>query len=126
MDLYLYVLSVQYLECIYLVTRGRWIFPTIVATFSLAGTFGLVWRIRQQHKIMTGMVNQCGIVPLVQRGWVRALPAWKLVPGDVVVLQRGKAVCDMVLLNGNCLVEESMLSGEVRLCLCTCRHHLPS
>ena len=34
-------------------------------------------------------------------------------PGDVVVLLRGKATCDMVLLTGNCLVEESMLSGEV-------------
>lgn len=34
-------------------------------------------------------------------------------PGDVLVLLRGKATCDMVLLRGNCLVEESMLSGEV-------------
>ena len=34
-------------------------------------------------------------------------------PGDVLVLLRGKATCDMVLLQGNCLVEESMLSGEV-------------
>ena len=52
-------------------------------------------------------------MPVVHRGWVRALPAWKLVPGDVVVVQRGKASCDMVLLLGSCLVEESMLSGEV-------------
>ena len=34
-------------------------------------------------------------------------------PGDVLVLLRGKATCDMVLLRGNCLAEESMLSGEV-------------
>ena len=37
----------------------------------------------------------------------------RLVPGDVVVLVPGKATCDMVLLTGNCLVEESVLSGEV-------------
>lgn len=37
----------------------------------------------------------------------------RLVPGDVLVLLRGKATCDMVLLRGNCLAEESMLSGEV-------------
>ena len=45
----------------------------------------------------------------------RAVSSRRLVPGDVLVLLRGKATCDMVLLTGNCLVEESMLSGEVRL-----------
>ena len=39
----------------------------------------------------------------------------RLVPGDVVVLLPGKATCDMVLLRGCCLVEESLLSGEVSL-----------
>ena len=37
----------------------------------------------------------------------------RLVPGDVVVVLPGKATCDMVLLRGSCLVEESLLSGEV-------------
>ena len=37
----------------------------------------------------------------------------RLLPGDVVVLQPGKALFDMVVLQGNCLVTESMLSGEV-------------
>ena len=46
--------------------------------------------------------------------WVRAMPSHRLVPGDVVVLQQGRAVGDMVLLRGACLVAESMLSGEVQ------------
>ena len=37
----------------------------------------------------------------------------RLVPGDVIVVLQGRAPCDMVLLRGSCLVEESMLSGEV-------------
>ena len=53
------------------------------------------------------------MVPFVWLGRVVALSSRRLVPGDVVVLQRGKATCDMVLLRGACLVEESMLSGEV-------------
>ena len=39
--------------------------------------------------------------------------SYRLVPGDVVVLLPGKATADMVVLQGNCLVEESVLSGEV-------------
>ena len=53
------------------------------------------------------------MVPFVWVGRVLALSSRRLVPGDVVVVQRGKATCDMVLLRGAGLVEESMLSGEV-------------
>ena len=56
--------------------------------------------------------QQC-VVPFVWVGRVLALSSRRVVPGDVVVLQRGKATCDMVLLRGAGLVEESMLSGEV-------------
>ena len=43
----------------------------------------------------------------------RAVSSRVLVPGDVIVLLPGTTTCDMVLLQGNCLVEESSLSGEV-------------
>ena len=43
----------------------------------------------------------------------RAISSQRLVPGDVIVVLPGSATCDMVLLQGNCLVEESNLSGEV-------------
>ncbi len=58
--------------------------------------------------------QQC-VVPFVWVGRIMALSSRRLVPGDVVVLQRGKATCDMVLLRGAGLVEESMMSGEVSL-----------
>lgn len=54
------------------------------------------------------------MVPFVWVGRIIALSSRRLVPGDVVVVQRGKATCDMVLLRGAGLVEESMMSGEVR------------
>jgi len=56
--------------------------------------------------------QQC-VVPFVWVGRIMALSSRRLVPGDVVVVQRGKATCDMVLLRGAGLVEESMMSGEV-------------
>jgi len=45
----------------------------------------------------------------------RATSSKKLVPGDVIVVLPETATCDLVLLQGTCLVEESNLSGEVKL-----------
>ena len=70
---------------------------------------------RQRLKTMA-LVNQRRLTPVVQQGWVRAVSSHTLVPGDIVVVQRGKAMCDMVLLQGACLVMESTLSGEVIHC----------
>ena len=56
------------------------------------------------------------------RAACRAVSSRQLIPGDVIVVLPGKATCDMVLLQGNCLVEESNLSGEViaahQICCC--------
>lgn len=43
----------------------------------------------------------------------RAISSRRLLPGDVAVLVPGMATCDMILLRGHCLAEESNLSGEV-------------
>ena len=64
---------------------------------------------------MVHLVQRPRIVPLVQSGWVRAASSNKLVPGDVVVVTKGRVTCDMVLLRGSCIAQESMLSGEVGL-----------
>ena len=66
-----------------------------------------------QRLRLVSMATKRHLVPLLHKKFVRALLAKQLVPGDVIVVQRGKVVCDMVLLRGTCLVEESMLSGEV-------------
>ena len=50
----------------------------------------------------------------------RAVLSNWLVPGDAIVVLAGRATCDMVLLQGNCLVEESMLSGEVTRPVAVC------
>jgi P-type E1-E2 ATPase len=76
---------------------------------------GMVKTIRGLNSKVMGLTNACRLTPMVQGKWVRAIASYKLVPGDVIVLQPGRALCDMVLLQGACLVTESMLSGEVRL-----------
>jgi len=67
---------------------------------------------RQRMRLVT-LLTKRQLVPVLYKKFVRALLAKQLVPGDVIVVQKGRAACDMVLLRGRCLVEESMLSGEV-------------
>ena len=76
-----------------------------------ATSVGLTYR---QRQILFKLFNRASLVPCVRKGYVKANVSHRLVPGDVIVVQPGVALCDMVLLRGNCLVEASKLSGKVR------------
>lgn len=114
----------QYMEIVYLFYRQYYWLPGLLAALTTAAGVSLMRVVRQQNLKIVTLVNQRRLVPIVKRGWVQAMSSHKLVPGDVIVLQKGKAMCDMVLLRGSCLVTESMLSGEVCLQLhaacCAC------
>ena len=103
----------QYVELIYLVSKGYWLYALINALFTCAYTISLLRTVLAHETKMVSLMNRPKLVPIVQGGWVRAAGSHRLVPGDIIVLQRGQATCDLVLLQGSCLVEESMLSGEV-------------
>lgn len=93
--------------------RAYYWLPVMLLSLTGAAAVSLVATLRRQRLKVMALVNHCRLTPIVQAGWVRAVSSHTLVPGDVVVLRRGKAMCDMVLLQGACLVVESMLSGEV-------------
>ena len=93
--------------------RAYYWLPVMLLSLTGAGAVSLAATLRRQRLKVMALVNHCRLTPIVQAGWVRAVSSHTLVPGDVVVLRRGKAMCDMVLLQGACLVVESMLSGEV-------------
>ena len=106
----------QMLEVGYLLYCGRYFYPVIILSLFLLSAVLLIHTLRAQRKKIKALVNECRLTPLVWDGWVRAISSHRLLPGDVMVLQQGKALCDMVVLQGTCVVVESMLSGEVSLC----------
>ena len=90
-----------------------WRYPAMLFGILLIGCGASSYLLYGQRLRLVSMATKRHLVPLLHKKFVRALLAKQLVPGDVIVVQRGKVVCDMVLLRGTCLVEESMLSGEV-------------
>ena len=109
----LFLLCPQMLEVVYLTYLGRYFYPAIILALFVTAATLLIITLRRQRKKMRALVNECRLTPVIWNGWVRAISSHRLLPGDVMVLQPGKALCDMVVLQGNCLVVESMLSGEV-------------
>ncbi len=106
---------VQELEQVYLIYRGQYFYPVLIQVFGVPALVGMVKTLSELNGKVMGIMNARRLTPTVQGKWVRAIASNKLIPGDVIVLQPGRALCDMVLLRGACLVTESMLSGEVRL-----------
>ncbi|KAL0030049.1 hypothetical protein WJX79_003470 [Trebouxia sp. C0005] len=104
--------TVQMFEVGYLMYCGRYFYPVLILLLFTVSAVLLIHTLRRQRKKILALVNECRLTPLVWDGWVRAISSHRLLPGDVLVLQPGKALCDMVLLQGTCLVMESMLSGE--------------
>ena len=90
-------------------------FPSVLLAIILVGTCISVSLTYRQRNMLVKVFAQNRLVPYVRKGYVGAAMSQRLVPGDAVVVQQGWASCDMVLLRGNCLVEDSMLSGKVRI-----------
>ena len=93
------------------------IYPGVLLGIICLGTLVSGQAIYQQRRRVTRALNQMRLVPFVRKGYVRAMLAKDLVPGDVVVVQQGLATCDMVILRGSCLIDDAMLLGEVQLSL---------
>ena len=110
----LHIADLQALEVVYLIYRRRYFYPVLVLTITVISIAALHAALQSSRKKMGALVNEVRLTPVVVGGWVRGVSSHRLLPGDVLVLQPGKALFDMVLLQGNCLCVESMLTGEVR------------
>lgn len=103
----------QTVEAGYLLYRGRYFLPIVVVVVGITAHCFIAISQHRLDKRVKALMNEVRLTPVVQDRWVRAMSSHRLVPGDVVVMQRGRALSDLVLLRGACLVTESMLSGEV-------------
>ncbi|XP_075212316.1 polyamine-transporting ATPase anne boleyn isoform X2 [Lycorma delicatula] len=84
-----------------------------MTTFSIV--MAIVQTRKNQHKLHS-TVHSTDVVSVVRDGdkKIDVIPTELLVPGDLLILPAHGCImhCDAVLLTGNCIVNESMLTGE--------------
>ncbi|XP_053930896.1 probable cation-transporting ATPase 13A4 isoform X5 [Cuculus canorus] len=92
-------------------------YATAIIIMSLLSIFLTVYDLRQQsvklHRLVESHNNVMVTVCRNKEGF-QELESHHLVPGDMLVLKEGKTLlpCDAILISGQCIVNESMLTGE--------------
>ncbi|GFU14489.1 probable cation-transporting ATPase 13A3 [Nephila pilipes] len=88
-------------------------FALCIVFLSMMSITATVWETRKQSKALRDAVHTEAIVTVLRDGREVQKPSEDLVPGDVILLPQSQfiMVCDAVLLSGNCVVNESMLTG---------------
>lgn len=69
----------------------------------------------QNQDALRETVQNTGTALIVgERGEVQELPTQRLVPGDIIEIPSSGCImqCDAVLLSGNCILDEAMLTGN--------------
>ncbi|XP_049658894.1 probable cation-transporting ATPase 13A4 isoform X7 [Accipiter gentilis] len=95
-------------------------YATAIIIMSLLSIFLTVYDLRQQsvklHRLVESHNNIMVTVCRNKEGesCFQELESHHLVPGDMLVLKEGKTLlpCDAILISGQCIVNESMLTGE--------------
>lgn len=81
-----------------------------ITMFSILATVVQAYRYRRRLAALAHFT--CEVQVLQPGGSVAILSSSELVPGDVVVVRAGLLPCDLVLLRGEAIVDENMLTGE--------------
>ncbi|XP_055343769.1 polyamine-transporting ATPase 13A3-like isoform X2 [Paramacrobiotus metropolitanus] len=87
----------------------------IILGISLVSLSVQVFQIRRQQRALHDRVQDQDVVHVMTReGTVQPMASHGLVPGDIFVLPKegGPVTCDAVLISGQCIVNESSLTGE--------------
>nr|XP_034180704.1 probable cation-transporting ATPase 13A3 [Osmia lignaria]XP_034180705.1 probable cation-transporting ATPase 13A3 [Osmia lignaria]XP_034180707.1 probable cation-transporting ATPase 13A3 [Osmia lignaria]XP_034180708.1 probable cation-transporting ATPase 13A3 [Osmia lignaria] len=90
-------------------------YTAAIICMSLFGIISSIIQTRKNQINLRGTVASAGTVLVHRSSKVSEnIPSSELVPGDIIELPKHQAtvICDAVLLTGQCILNESMLTGE--------------
>ncbi|XP_076635003.1 polyamine-transporting ATPase anne boleyn [Colletes latitarsis] len=92
-------------------------YAMVILTMSSIGIIMAVFQTRRNQQNLLSTVQSSDVATVMRdraTGQTATVPAERLVPGDILVIPSHGCLmpCDAVLLTGNCILNESMLTGE--------------
>ncbi|XP_074655919.1 polyamine-transporting ATPase 13A3-like [Tubulanus polymorphus] len=89
-------------------------YATCIVLISIISISTGIYQTRKMQHALKNTIQSSSIVTVLRSAEYMDIPSDMLVPGDLIVIPRDGCVmhCDAVLISGNCIVNESMLTGE--------------
>lgn len=92
-------------------------YAMVILAMSSVGIIMAVFQTRRNQHNLRSTVHSSDVATVMRdrtTGQTATVPAERLVPGDILVIPSHGCLmpCDAVLLTGNCILNESMLTGE--------------
>ncbi|KAG7209849.1 hypothetical protein KM043_011454 [Ampulex compressa] len=92
-------------------------YAMVILGMSSAGIIMAVFQTRRNQHNLRSTVHSSDVATVMRdrlTGQTATVPAERLVPGDILIIPSHGCLmpCDAVLLTGNCILNESMLTGE--------------
>jgi len=92
--------------------ENYYIFAIAIAIIAIVSIVQTLIETRRRMTELSNMARFECTVTVVSQGVFVKRSSLDLTPGDIVVVGTGVLPCDMTLLDGGCVVNESMLTGE--------------
>lgn len=87
-------------------------YSAIIVAITLASILSTAIQAHRYRKRLSALAHYACEVQVVRENGICFTSSTELVPGDVVVLTPGVLPCDIVLMKGEAIVDENMLTGE--------------
>lgn len=89
-----------------------WYMGAIQTSVFVGGGLAVIWVNFQNSKLLYKLAKSEGNARVLRDGQYVTKPLKDLAPGDVVQIEPGPTPCDLVLIRGQLVVDESALTGE--------------
>ncbi|CAG5133043.1 unnamed protein product, partial [Candidula unifasciata] len=91
-----------------------YIYATCIVVMTTLSVTVTIYQTRKFERALRNTITSTTVITVCRDGVFIEIPSEDLVPGDVIEIPRYGCdmQCDAVLVTGNCIVNESMLTGE--------------